>query len=172
MTLENWAALAEIIGALAVVVTLVYLAIQVRQNTGAIRSSNATSVQINVQSLAQGPIMDRELGGIILRAVADEGELEPAEKLAAYAWFYNMLKIGELAHQFYLRGELDKSYWEASLGFFVAYWQTPGFKRYWVDRKGAFTPIFRSAVEEWMNQSESPVTRSDKLYGAPEKRGS
>ena len=46
MSLEAWAAIAEIIGAIAVVVTLAYLAVQIRQNSNAIRSSNATTIQI------------------------------------------------------------------------------------------------------------------------------
>ena len=101
MSLEDWASIAEIVGALAVVLTLAYLAVQVRQNTGAIRSSNATTVHLNIQKAAEAPIMDRELGGIILRALDDKEELSPADKLAAYAWFYTMLKTGELAYVHY-----------------------------------------------------------------------
>ena len=75
-----------------------------------------------------------------------------------------MLKTGELAHIQYRNGELDKEYWKATMDFFCAYWQTPGFRIYWEDRKGAFTPVFQSAVEEWMGDSAIQITRSDKLY--------
>jgi len=164
MSLQEWAAFAEIVGAIAVVLTLVYLAIQVRQNTKAIQSTNAITVHTNIQDLARGPTDDRELGGIILRAMDGTHELKPEDKLAAYAWFFIMLKTGELAHIQYRNGELAKEYWQASLTFFRAYWQTPGFKDYWTDRKGAFTPVFQSAVEEWMGDSSAQVTRSDILY--------
>lgn len=166
MTLEDWAAFAEIIGGIAVVATLVYLAIQVKQNTGAIRTSNAMTVYLNFQNLARAPMMDRELGAIIIRAMGDKEELPPADKLAAYAWFFDMLKTGELAHMHYLCGELDKQYWHASLVFYRAYWQTPGFKAYWVERKRAFTPAFQSAVEEWMDDSSKAVTPADELFRA------
>lgn len=33
MSIQEWAAIAEIVGALAVVASLVYLAVQIRQNT-------------------------------------------------------------------------------------------------------------------------------------------
>ena len=56
-------------------------------------------------------MMDRELGNIILRAVSDEEELPPAEKLAAWAWFYQMIKTGELAYRSYVLGELEQEYW-------------------------------------------------------------
>ena len=51
----------------------------------------------------------------------DEGELSPSEKLAAYAWFFNMLKIGELAYQAFMNGELDATYWKAQLALYSAY---------------------------------------------------
>lgn len=172
MSLQDWAAFAEIVGAIAVVLTLLYLAIQVRQNTKAIQSTNAMTVHTNIQDLAKGPTDDRELGDIILRALDGSKELKPEEKLAAYAWFFIMLKTGELAHIQYRNGELDEQYWEASLVFFRAYWQTPGFKLYWADRKGAFTPSFRSAVEEWLDGSSIPVTRADILYSESVTTGS
>jgi hypothetical protein len=166
MNLEQWGAIAEIIGAIAVVATLAYLAVQIKQSSNATRSSNATTVLINTQNLAQAPMMDRELAEIILRAIAGEEEMSPPDKLAAYAWFYQLLKTGELAHQSYLHGELDQEYWDASMNFYRSYYQTPGFRTYWAERKGAFTPGFRDAVEKWMDNSSSPVTRADKLYSA------
>ena len=39
MTLEQYAYLAEIIGVIAIVVTLIYLAVQTKQNTAAVQSS-------------------------------------------------------------------------------------------------------------------------------------
>ena len=169
MSLEAWAAIAEIIGAIAVVLTLAYLAMQIRQNSNAIRSSNATTIHINNQNLAQAPMMDRELGDIILRAVIGEEELSPSEKLAAYAWFYQFLKTGELAHQSYLHGELDQEYWEATMSFYRSYIQTSGVRKYWAERKGAFTPGFQAYVEKWMSDSSTPVTRADVLYRATPK---
>jgi hypothetical protein len=166
MSLDEWAAIAEIIGAIAVVATLAYLAMQIRQSNRATRSANATTVLINTQNLAQAPMMDRELGDIILRTISGEGELSPSEKLAAYAWFYLMLKTGELAHQSYLHGELDQEYWDASISFYRSYYQTPGFRTYWSERKGAFTPGFRESVEKWMHDESTPVTTADELYNA------
>jgi hypothetical protein len=65
MTLEGWAAIAEIIGAIAVVITLIYLAVQIRHskesldaNTKAIRGQAISDITRNVhdqmQMLSQG----------------------------------------------------------------------------------------------------------------------
>ena len=164
----NWDALGaigELIGAIAVVITLAYLAVQVRQSNSAAKSSNATAVLMNSQKIAQA-VMDREFGDIILRAIAGEEELSSADKLAAYAWFHNMLKTGELAHMSFLHGELDQEYWEGWLSFYRSYYQTPGVQAYWAERKGAFTLAFRDAVERCMGEPMTQVTRADKLFNA------
>ena len=164
MSLEDWAAIAEIVGALAVVATLIYLAIQVKQNTGAIQSSNAMILHTNISNLARDVSRDRDLGDIIVRALDGTNELSPAEKIASYGWFYTFFKTGELAHMRYRSGDLEKKYWDATLVFFRAYWQTPGFREYWAHRKAAFTPDFQSAVEEWINAASDSITPADKAF--------
>ena len=56
MSLVEWSGVlsnfAQVVGAIAVVATLVYLSAQVKQNTEAIQCANATTVQINFQNLA------------------------------------------------------------------------------------------------------------------------
>lgn len=165
----NWDALgaiAELIGAIAVVITLVYLAVQVKQSNSAAKSSNATAVLMNSQKISQALMMDRGLRDIILRAIAGKEELSSSDKMAAYAWFHNVLKTGELAHMSVLHGELDQEYWEGWLSFYRSYYQTPGMQAYWTERKRAFTPAFRDAVEKWMGDSTAPVTRADKLFSS------
>jgi len=89
MSLLEWSGVlgnfAQVIGAIGVVVTLVYLSIQVKQNTEAIQCTNATTVQINFQNLARDLSTDRELSDVIVRAIKDKEDLTHAEKLAAYA---------------------------------------------------------------------------------------
>ena len=53
MTWTELGALGEVLGAIAVVVSLVYLSRQVRQNTQAVRTANAANVQANVPQLAR-----------------------------------------------------------------------------------------------------------------------
>ena len=54
MSIQEWAALAEIIGAVAVVASLIYLAVQVRQNTHelsmSLRSTELAAFERNVES--------------------------------------------------------------------------------------------------------------------------
>ena len=158
-------ALGELIGAVAVVVSLIYLSRQVRQNTRALRTANAATVKQNFQTIARAFITDRGASDVILRALQRE-ELTPAEKLSAYAWFFDLLKSGELAYSQYISEDLDEAVWDASLQFFLAYWTTPGMREYWQDRRHAFIPEFREAMDGWLESEEGRLTRSDTLYTA------
>jgi hypothetical protein len=66
-TLEYWALIAEIAGAIAIVVSVIYLGVQIRANTKVLRSQ----AHYNALSLAQRPfemaIADQNLADLIER---------------------------------------------------------------------------------------------------------
>ena len=68
----NWeaaGAIGEIVGALAVFITLAYLAVQIRQNTGAVRAA-ALDSSVNALATVRAKIHDSgELTDIYLRGV-------------------------------------------------------------------------------------------------------
>jgi len=164
MSWTDLGALGEILGAIAVVISLVYLSRQVRNNTQAVRTGNAAGVQANFQRLARQFYTDRELGGLIIRAMSGEEDFSPADRLAAYAYFFDFLKTAELAYLQYLNGDLDGPLWEASLEFYRAYFGTPGFRMYWKERQSAFVPEFRVAMAEWLS-TPGQLKRPDVLVG-------
>lgn len=159
-------AIGELLGALAVVISLVYLSRQVRQNTDAVRTGNAATVQGNLQQLARVFYTDRPLGALVLTTMSGELPENPEDRLAVWAYFFDMLKTAELAHRHYLRGELDAELWEASLAFYRAYFETPGFRAYWRERQAAFVPHFREAMTSWLG-SEGPLRQTpEMIHGA------
>jgi hypothetical protein len=163
----NWeaiGAIGEFLGAIAVVISLIYVAAQVRHNTRAIRTANATTVQRNFRETAQMFYKDREMGDIVLRAMAGEQGLKPADQYAAYAYYFDFLKTAELAHHQFLNGDLDPLLWEASLAFYKAYFSTPGFMAYWDERQSAFMPEFRKAMDTWVSEP-GQLERPDKFAG-------
>ena len=175
MTWSAFGAIADLVGAIAVVASLVYLSRQVRQNTTAVRTANAAAVQSNFQQLARVFYSDRQLGALVLRTMSGDLPENPEDRLAVWAYFFDMLKTAEVAHRHYLRGDLDADLWEASLAFYRAYFETPGFRAYWRERQAAFVPQFREAMKSWLG-SEGPLrqthemihsTESDALGDAP-----
>ncbi len=80
MSIQDWGAIGELVGAAAVIITLIYLAAQIRQNTRSLR--NATSLSI---TQALGHINGRwaenpdGFAEIWLRGCADLKSLTPVE---------------------------------------------------------------------------------------------
>lgn len=172
-TFMDWTfvgALAEWLGAIAVVVSLVYLSRQVGQNTHAVRTANAVTAQNNFRNLAQMFYTDRSMGEIVLRCMSGDDDLSPADRLAAYAYFFDFLKTAELAYYQYLKGDLEPSLWESSFEFYHAYFTTPGFRSYWAERQSAFIPEFRTAMIEWLS-TQSVIKRPDVLVNETNQEG-
>ena len=87
MSLVEWAAIAEIIGALAVVITLIYLAIQVRHsnesldaNTKAIRGQVISDVTRNVTEHCRMISQGKDMASA-LKMMGTEDQLDPDNAL-------------------------------------------------------------------------------------------
>ncbi len=81
MSIQDWGAVGEIVGAIAVVVTLLYLTTQIRQNTRSLR--NAASSSINDALLQLNSRWAENPDGLVeiwVRGCADLGSLTPVER--------------------------------------------------------------------------------------------
>ena len=107
----NWDALGaigELVGALAVVVTLIYLAVQIRQSTNQSAANMASTVLNEYNRLQEIVISDQQISETLLRMKTDQ-ELSPLQEtqLEAYCnrlgthWF--QIQLG------YERGLVDEA---------------------------------------------------------------
>ncbi len=68
MTIMELGAIGEFIGAIVVVVTLIYLAIQMRQNTNVLKLNTARSVTEELQEMFSVLASNQELAEIFVKA--------------------------------------------------------------------------------------------------------
>lgn len=88
MTIQDWGAIGEIVGAIAVVASLVYLAVQIRQNTQqishSIEAARIASLERNIQSanrMRELLIVDRYLAELFLAGLRDFDALDGTDKM-------------------------------------------------------------------------------------------
>ena len=81
MNLDSFANIAEIIGAIAVVVSLVYVGYQIKQNTNAVRSSVHQSLIDHVTATEGLVLTDEHLAEILIKADSHASDLTPTERL-------------------------------------------------------------------------------------------
>ena len=86
MTIQDWGAIGEMIGGLALLASLIYLAVQIRQNTRQIsRSVEATQLEAFERSAESGNrfrellILHPELAGLFLRGLEGTRDMDRAE---------------------------------------------------------------------------------------------
>jgi hypothetical protein len=111
----NWdavSAVAELVAAVAVVASLLYLAAQIRQNT---RQSRLTAQQATVHEIGralQAQAQSREWADLLLRGLRDLDALDRVEKTQFLSHIGHILRVYESAYFHYLGGTLDTRFWQ------------------------------------------------------------
>ena len=80
LKLSEWANLAEIIGAFAVVVSLLYVGIQVNDSASAVRSASANDANVALQNWYLQIGSDRETSELFYTALTSETALSDDEE--------------------------------------------------------------------------------------------
>ena len=122
----NWdavGAVGEVLGAAAVVATLVYLARQIRQSNVAAQTSAIQGFFDANDSIARGL---GELGEVVRRAFADWEALPANDKIAVSAFLCDVGSKIHMGFQLWNRGALNDSIYESWEGTMVSMLLTPG----------------------------------------------
>ena len=144
--LESLASLGEVVGAIAVVVSLLYLAVQVRQNTRAQRLENASRILDRTASMQGALSRDPATSILFSKGVSDPSELTPQERIQ-FTWamyeFFGALEFMFLAAK---ENSIPDEIWQRwSLA--AAWWLTfPGVRAWWDVRPIPFADSFSSYI--------------------------
>jgi len=146
MTLDQWARIAEIIAAIAVVVSLVYLAVQMRQNTIAVRLNTAHSVTNELQGMFSLIASDESLAEVFAQA-ATEPELPTVARIRFHTFMGNFMRVYENAYLQKRAGAIDEAQWEGISRMIIDCKEMAAFCAYWKDRKHWFSNDFQKHME-------------------------
>jgi len=157
----NWQALGaigQVVGAVAVVVSLAYLAVQVRQSTAAMSAQAAHDALAAVREFNQSFMTNPAMARIFSLGADDPSSLNETELQQFPHLVFNFFKTAEALHAQFVRGTLDADTWRAWEQVFMTFGKTPGFSAFWTIRKGFFTPAFRSLYESWPENPQMPTS--------------
>ena len=137
----------EIVGALAVFITLAYLAVQIRQNTGAVRAS-ALDSSVNALTTVRAKIHDNgELTDIYLRGCENPECLTDAE-LTRYRLLLTNI-VWSILNLYTQSGyaNLSDSVWISQKPILKRILSTKGGTWYWKQHKNEFESSFAREVD-------------------------
>jgi hypothetical protein len=156
MDLDTLAKLGEFVGGFFVVISLIYLAHQVRQNTRSLKTENYARVLDRMSTLQANLAADADLSRILTMGAERPGSLTPAERLR-FSWaLYELFGAGEfMYHQSRLRALPDEVWarWEATIRWWLSH---PGMQAWWVARPAPLSSDFDAFAEEIMR--DHPVS--------------
>lgn len=110
MRLEKWALIAEIISGIAIVVTLIFLIVEIRGNSAAIRAATATSISDRTQTLILSSLANLALMEASLRD-ADGDELSALDEALLSQSHAASMKLAEESFIAFRDGNLDPDVW-------------------------------------------------------------
>lgn len=154
----NWdavSAYSEVIGAIAVVVSLVYLALQIRQNTRAIRGSTLDAITAHMQEELR---WSSEMPLVFKKALDDPDTLTFEESWQLSEWVTAAFTARQNEYHQYRQGLLDDDVWGASENIIRLLMGMAWVQNWWQDygRKNLADSFVRQ-VESLVNVSERDV---------------
>lgn len=160
----NWdaiGAIGEIAGAVGVIVTLIYLTIQLRQNT---KASQITAVQNSVENSARFSELvaeDDDLGRAFWLGLSKPEELNASEMRKFIAIVNVFMRRESVAFYLYQEGTMPEELWAARVASITGLLNQPGLQVYLGVVGDSLPSDFRAFIEE-ATEKESTLTEEAK----------
>ena len=151
MTIQDWGALGEMIGGIAIIISLIYVGLQIRQNTKATQMTSAHSY-LDTQGAYVGLInQSATLADILSRGVGDLNNLQAGEVIQFSAFHDQSFSSFQTFYIEWKDGMLDDRLWGFYRHAMADLLSHPGIQTWWANRKHWYDHEFQSYVEETMS---------------------
>jgi hypothetical protein len=120
LTLAELANIAEVVGAVAVVLSLLYVGYQVKQNTSEVRATNRQQLVGRAHTATQNMAGNPQLADVLTRAF-NGSELTDSEATQFSYIVRGVLYDVQEAYLLYREGRLDQEYWDTRAALFSVY---------------------------------------------------
>ncbi|MCI5107385.1 MAG: hypothetical protein MRY76_11775 [Pseudomonadales bacterium] len=163
----NWEAIgsiSEVAGAVGVIVTLIYLAIQLRQNT---KATQLTAVQNSMENSARFSELiatDSDLARIFSLGLSNPDELSANEMLRFVNALNVFMRRESVAYYLYREGTLPEELWAARVTALTGALNQPGLKVYLETSADSLPAEFREFVEQIVAQESTMSEDTRKLF--------
>lgn len=154
MTLEQYAYIAEIIAAIAVIGSIIYVGIQINQNTRA-TEENAAQAFVNAHNDYVGLInSSSELPDVLYRGAKGLSELEGSDAIRFMAFHDQAFIALQAAYLQWRAKTLDERLWHSYRQSFVDLLIQPGQQEWWQLRRHRYVDEFQAYVDKTVETSE------------------
>jgi len=162
MDMQSLANLGEVVGAVVVVLSLIYLAVQVRQNTQAQRTENYSRALDRLAAIQSMLGQDGEISLIVSNGALDTSKLTPQERMR-FTWFmYEVFGAFEFMFHASRTDAIPEEVW-TRWSSAVAWWLTfPGVQAWWQARPIPFTESFTAFMESLLKDNPTDAEQTQR----------
>jgi hypothetical protein len=146
MTLADMANLSQVIGAIGVVASLIFVGIQIRQNTAATRAASHNAVSDSLNEFNRMMAESADVSQLWLAGMGDRGALTDIERFRFDAAARAYMHVCETMYVQSTLGAGDKSILLAEEEGIRTLLAGPGFRAWWAENPYGFCAEFRRYV--------------------------
>ncbi len=146
----NWEAIGavgEILGAIAVVATLFYLATQIRQSTRLARANMSKDLFLATRAATLEMAANPELGKIMADIRGHDVDVQRQDM-----FYQSFFRLYEIVVTLYNQGFVDEGIYQSYVATIRMFCGTDPFEEYWQRNQQTFQGDFRVFVETQMNE--------------------
>ena len=146
----NWdevSAISQMIGSIAVVFSVLYLAIQVHRSTRIAKLAAQDAAATALREVTKPFAENAELARIWRIGLENLQSLTAEEQARFFHSTYQFLKAFETIHFHHVYGLMDEQIWDGWCGLLKHYIVSPGIEHYWRLRRDLFSTRFQRFVE-------------------------
>jgi len=157
MTLGDLGNIGDFLGAIAVLVTLMYLAIQVRQNSSTSRAQTRQALADSQINLLNSRVTDPFLRAVSFKMYSGE-ELSEAESYALRVHILAHIRLFENYFTQYVLGTMDEEDWRAMREVIVGQFRLPAYRQAFSYRQNIWNSGFAAEVNRILGDIDGPAT--------------
>jgi len=164
MTLEQFYFIAEIIAALAIIVSLIYLAIQIKQSRIQSKKDAIDVITIRRSGILGILSENTELSYIIPKGLSSSSKLSENEYFRYHSYLYTLFVAIEMAFIKWSNKDLDDNIWKAWDEVIHWWLRFPSVQLWWSRNIiGGFTADFNNYVNDIISElTENPTSDFEK----------
>jgi hypothetical protein len=154
----NWeeiSAIAQLVGSVAVIASVLYLAMQVHQSTRIAKLAAQDAAATALREVTKPFAENSELARIWRIGLENLESLSAEDQARFFHSTYQFLKAFETIHFHHVYGLMDQQIWDGWCGLLRHYIVSPGIAYYWEIRHDLFSKRF----QEFVGSLERPETR-------------
>jgi hypothetical protein len=154
----NWdaiGAVAEGLGAVGVIVSLAYLASQIRQNTRSMRASTYQALSDGIQHMNTNVFGNAEFAEFIERALTTDTELSSTENRRWLAWISAMFRHFHNAFQQHNLGALPTAEYRSIIGVALVNFRSTRVRAAWHEFRGLYSDPYRAEMDSLSKRAET-----------------